>query len=326
MNAWTPLSMQDGGGRALAAAVSRALDARQPHLLLVLRLSDRPEAAVPERVRMARSLLEAAASPAGQVLALGNGDLAVLMPRPRGGPEALSAGLAPRLARLFALPEAALSRMLACWPLDFMPGGALGYVRDRLGDAPPGLLPAEEAALDPWDCLERQVAIRLPAPQEAPRLSVLHHVLRPAAAVLRRAADGDDPFILRYLRAKVAGALVPGLDPAAPAPALARLAVSAPVHLALDPVTLATPETARLLALGADTLLITGCTTSGCVRATAVDACQTGFRPMVVREAVGDRSAAAHAQSLFDLDAKYADVVGLAETAAYLDALDRPNA
>lgn len=74
----------------------------------------------------------------------------------------------------------------------------------------------------------------------------------------------------------------------------------------------------RLLARRVDTLILTGCTTSGCVRASAVDACQTGFRPMVVREAVGDRSAAAHAQSLFDLDAKYADVVSLDETLRYL--------
>jgi nicotinamidase-related amidase len=58
--------------------------------------------------------------------------------------------------------------------------------------------------------------------------------------------------------------------------------------------------------------------TSGCVRATAVDACQLGLRPMVVREAVGDRAAAAHRQSLFDLDQKYADVVELDRTAAYL--------
>jgi nicotinamidase-related amidase len=75
---------------------------------------------------------------------------------------------------------------------------------------------------------------------------------------------------------------------------------------------------ARLVSAGVDTLVITGCTTSGCVRATAVDAVQTGLRPMVVREAVGDRSAAAHAQSLFDLDAKYADVVSLDETLGYL--------
>jgi nicotinamidase-related amidase len=74
----------------------------------------------------------------------------------------------------------------------------------------------------------------------------------------------------------------------------------------------------RLMSRQVDTLIITGCTTSGCVRATAVDAVQTGLRPMVVREAVGDRSEAAHAQSLFDLDAKYADVVSLEETLRYL--------
>jgi maleamate amidohydrolase len=75
----------------------------------------------------------------------------------------------------------------------------------------------------------------------------------------------------------------------------------------------------RLLVRHVDTLIITGCTTSGCVRASAVDACQIGFRPMVVREAVGDRSQAAHDQSLFDLNAKYADVVTLEETLAYLN-------
>ena len=74
----------------------------------------------------------------------------------------------------------------------------------------------------------------------------------------------------------------------------------------------------RLMNQRVDTLIITGCTTSGCVRATAVDAVQSGFRPMVVREAVGDRSAAAHEQSLFDLNAKYADVVGLDETLQYM--------
>ena len=74
----------------------------------------------------------------------------------------------------------------------------------------------------------------------------------------------------------------------------------------------------RLTNQRVDTLIIVGCTTSGCVRATAVDAVQNGFRPLVVREAVGDRSASAHEQSLFDLNAKYADVVGLDETLQYM--------
>jgi len=77
----------------------------------------------------------------------------------------------------------------------------------------------------------------------------------------------------------------------------------------------------RLNARRVDTLIITGCTTSGCVRATAVDAVQNGFRPMVVREAVGDRAQPAHEQSLFDLQAKYADVVSVEETMAYLSRL-----
>jgi nicotinamidase-related amidase len=82
----------------------------------------------------------------------------------------------------------------------------------------------------------------------------------------------------------------------------------------------------KLLTKGVDTLIITGCTTSGCVRATAVDACQNGFRPVVVREAVGDRSASAHAQSLFDLDAKYADVVGIEDALSYLEKLGHNTA
>lgn len=76
----------------------------------------------------------------------------------------------------------------------------------------------------------------------------------------------------------------------------------------------------RLNSMGCDTVVMAGCTTSGCVRATAVDACQNGYRPMVVREAVGDRSERAHEQSLFDLEAKYADVVSLSETEASLRA------
>lgn len=79
----------------------------------------------------------------------------------------------------------------------------------------------------------------------------------------------------------------------------------------------------RLVCRGVDTLILAGTSTSGCVRATAVDACQFGLRPMVVREAVGDRSAAAHRQSLFDLHAKYADVVGIDSVLGYLEGLAR---
>ena len=73
---------------------------------------------------------------------------------------------------------------------------------------------------------------------------------------------------------------------------------------------------ARLNSRHVDTLIVTGCTTSGCVRATTVDALQNGFRPIVAKEAVGDRSVAAHEQSLFDLDQKYADVLPVDEIIA----------
>jgi maleamate amidohydrolase len=74
----------------------------------------------------------------------------------------------------------------------------------------------------------------------------------------------------------------------------------------------------RLTTRGIDTLILAGCTTSGCVRATAVDGLQYGYHVIVVEEAVGDRAEQAHRQSLFDLDAKYADVVSLADAVSYL--------
>jgi maleamate amidohydrolase len=68
---------------------------------------------------------------------------------------------------------------------------------------------------------------------------------------------------------------------------------------------------AMLTARGIDTLVITGCSTSGCVRATAVDAMQYGFRPIIPRECVGDRHDGPHEANLFDINAKYGDVVAL---------------
>ena len=70
-----------------------------------------------------------------------------------------------------------------------------------------------------------------------------------------------------------------------------------------------------------DSVIVTGASTSGCVRATAVDALQHGYRVVVPREAVGDRNPAAHEANLYDLDTKYADVVSLEETIAHLEAV-----
>jgi maleamate amidohydrolase len=69
---------------------------------------------------------------------------------------------------------------------------------------------------------------------------------------------------------------------------------------------------------GVDTLVIAGVSTSGCVRATAMDALNSGFRPQVVRDACADRTPALHDSNLADLDAKYADVVGMEEVLAHL--------
>ncbi|OYY72586.1 isochorismatase family protein [Sphingomonas sp. 28-63-12] len=78
-----------------------------------------------------------------------------------------------------------------------------------------------------------------------------------------------------------------------------------------------------LTSLGIDSVLLTGLTTSGCVRATCVDAMSHGFRTAVIADACGDRHAAPHEANLFDMNAKYADVVSEAETLAFLQGLAR---
>ena len=70
-----------------------------------------------------------------------------------------------------------------------------------------------------------------------------------------------------------------------------------------------------------DTAIVTGCTTSGCVRATVMDALANGFRPIVPIECVGDRAQEPHQANLFDIGAKYGDVMPLQEVLAYLEQL-----
>jgi nicotinamidase-related amidase len=81
-----------------------------------------------------------------------------------------------------------------------------------------------------------------------------------------------------------------------------------------------TPLQSMLVAQGCDSVIVTGASTSGCVRATAVDALQHGYRLTIPREAVGDRNPAAHEQALYDVDAKYGDVVSLDEALALIRA------
>jgi len=81
-----------------------------------------------------------------------------------------------------------------------------------------------------------------------------------------------------------------------------------------------------LTAAGVDTLIVTGASTSGCVRATVVDALQYGFRPIVPREAVGDRNPDAHEANLYDVDAKYGDVISVETTLEYLEEVGAAHA
>jgi len=80
-----------------------------------------------------------------------------------------------------------------------------------------------------------------------------------------------------------------------------------------------TSLSSTLTAAGIDTLIMTGLTTSGCVRATCVDACSHGFIPIIVREACGDRHPSPHEANLFDMNAKYGDVVSEFEVISYMN-------
>lgn len=73
-----------------------------------------------------------------------------------------------------------------------------------------------------------------------------------------------------------------------------------------------------LASVGADTVIVCGATTSGCVRATAVDALQSGYPVLVPRDCVGDRAQGPHDAALFDVAAKYGDVIDLDDALAYV--------
>jgi maleamate amidohydrolase len=78
---------------------------------------------------------------------------------------------------------------------------------------------------------------------------------------------------------------------------------------------------------GVDSVILCGATTSGCVRATAIDLLQYGYPAIVPRECVGDRAQAPHEANLFDINAKYADVVSLEDALAYVESVaDRVGA
>jgi maleamate amidohydrolase len=81
----------------------------------------------------------------------------------------------------------------------------------------------------------------------------------------------------------------------------------------------------KLKALHIDTVIVTGLTTAGCVRASVVDACSHGFRVIVPREAVADRDPASHDMSLADMQSRYADVMSCVDVSAYLAKHSAPD-
>jgi maleamate amidohydrolase len=101
----------------------------------------------------------------------------------------------------------------------------------------------------------------------------------------------------------------PRIAPAEGEPVLTKLYASA---------FFGTPLADQLREAGVDTVILVGASTSGCVRASAVDALQHGHRVLVLREGVADRLAEAHERALLDMDAKYADVVSIDEALAAL--------
>ena len=118
------------------------------------------------------------------------------------------------------------------------------------------------------------------------------------------------PALKAFVKGSPEGAFPPSLQPAADELIVTKQYPSAffATHLA-----------STLRAAGIDTVFLTGFSTSGCVRASALDALCHGFAPFVIREACGDRDVRPHEQNLFDMQAKMAEVVSEAEAIALFD-------
>jgi len=120
--------------------------------------------------------------------------------------------------------------------------------------------------------------------------------------------------LANFVRGNAMGAWAKGLEPAED-----ELVVSKQYASAFFGTSLASTLTAG----GHDSVVLAGVSTSGCIRASCVDACQHGFIPLVVEEAVGDRHEEVHRANLFDMNAKYGDVVRLAEAKAHFAQIAR---
>nr|WP_210320229.1 isochorismatase family protein [Pseudaminobacter soli] len=126
------------------------------------------------------------------------------------------------------------------------------------------------------------------------------------------AADGSDaslwcekvPRLRDLTEAAAASQVVPALEPRPGELVIRKTQASA---------FFATPLAANLIAKGIDTLVVTGCTTSGCVRASVIDAMSLNYRTMVATDCVGDRALGPHEANLFDMGQKYSDLMTVAE-------------
>lgn len=158
----------------------------------------------------------------------------------------------------------------------------------------------------------RAVAATVPllAAARAAKVPVIH------TRVIYHPSGADGGWFVRKvpaLRRMVAGEPLAEIDPAvAPLPEEVVIAKQYPSPF------FGTPLAPMLAALGVDTLILAGCSTSGCVRAGALDGLQHGYRVVVPRECVGDRHDGPHDANLFDINAKYGDVVGREEAIAHL--------
>jgi len=119
--------------------------------------------------------------------------------------------------------------------------------------------------------------------------------------------------------------LVPGEPLAEIDPKVAPLAEEVVIVKQYPSPFFGTPLAPMLATFGVDTLILAGCSTSGCVRAGALDGVQHGYRVIVPRECVGDRHDGPHDANLFDINAKYGDVVGRDEVIQYLSNLAKRN-
>jgi Amidases related to nicotinamidase len=164
---------------------------------------------------------------------------------------------------------------------------------------------------DAWRSME-QIALLLAAGRRA-SVPIFYTTGPNYTALVAGSLGGKNP---RFLEGDAAAQSLGNSIPEIIAP------VAGDVVIAKDKASafFATPLVAYLVELGVDTIILAGCTTSGCVRASCVDAFSYNYRVAVVEGCVFDRSETSHRVSLFDMHQKYANVMTLAETLAYLDA------